>query len=504
MNHADFEYIDKSGIDKDLYCDFCANPLVDPVSTPCRHTFCRRCIETKINKTGGACAKSKCKNKSIALEDLTPVTERIVLNMLDRILVKCLNCGASNIQRGAFDKHATKFCPKATVSCSAVDLKCSWTGTSDQLKQHRHVCSYEHLRPILSEIIHENQQFKDELHHRSEQCSTNHCLQMKQLQEVNQCLNMNVNQINEILAEQVNQLTSLQNEIQQLKELTMHNRTQIQELQHEKSKIRRIEERCSKNDIQIHHLIDKLNQRRGLFDVLTRYLFIYLSFFLLETHAYENTQLELNISKYQFHTAVDLSKQQLLDRDMETIIKQAVIGKECTRLDLGYNMITSQGVSILVDALKQNTTLEELDFHNNRVSDLGVHSIAEVLSTNKPIIKALGLGSNGITDKGAEHLAEMLKTNRTVTWLALAGNQIGDYGVKLLAKTLAHENSSLTVLSLHVNKLISDASVDTIIYMLQHNKSLRKLWMQDCNLSEEGKSKLRDAAKLRQNFLLYM
>jgi len=90
---------------------------------------------------------------------------------------------------------------------------------------------------------------------------------------------MNVNQINEILAEQVNQLTSLQNEIQQLKELTMHNRTQIQELQHEKSKIRRIEERCSKNDIQIHHLIDKLNQRRGLFDVLTRYLFIYLSFF---------------------------------------------------------------------------------------------------------------------------------------------------------------------------------------------------------------------------------
>ena len=98
----------------------------------------------------------------------------------------------------------------------------------------------------------------------------------------------------------------------------------------------------------------------------------------------------------------------------------------------------------------------------------------------------------------------MLKTNRTVTWLALAGNQIGDYGVKLLAKTLAHENSSLTVLSLHVNKLISDASIDTIIYMLQHNKSLRKLWMQDCNLSEEGKSKLRDAAKLKQNFLLYM
>jgi Ran GTPase-activating protein (RanGAP) involved in mRNA processing and transport len=189
---------------------------------------------------------------------------------------------------------------------------------------------------------------------------------------------------------------------------------------------------------------------------------------------------------------------------METIVKQALIEKECTRLDLGYNVITSKGAAILADALKHNTTLEELDFHNNRVSDLGVHSLAEVLSSNNSIVKALGLGSNGITDKGAEHLAEMLKTNHTITWLALAGNQIGDRGVQLLANTLAHENKSLLVLSLHVNKSISDASVDAIIDMLQHNKSLKKLWMQDCNISEDGKLKLREAARLRPGFSLYM
>jgi len=189
---------------------------------------------------------------------------------------------------------------------------------------------------------------------------------------------------------------------------------------------------------------------------------------------------------------------------METIVKQALIEKECTRLDLGYNVITSKGAAILADALKHNTTLEELDFHNNRVSDLGVHSLAEVLSSNNSIVKALGLGSNGITDKGAEHLAEMLKTNHTITWLALAGNQIGDRGVQLLANTLAHENKSLLVLSLHVNKSISDASVDAIIDMLQHNKSLKKLWMQDCNISEDGKFKLREAARIKHGFSLYM
>ena len=43
----------------------------------------------------------------------------------------------------------------------------------------------------------------------------------------------------------------------------------------------------------------------------------------------------MSISKCQSRTTIDLSKQQLLDRDMETVVKQALIEKECTRLDLG-------------------------------------------------------------------------------------------------------------------------------------------------------------------------
>ena len=40
--------------------------------------------------------------------------------------------------------------------------------------------------------------------------------------------------------------------------------------------------------------------------------------------------------------------------------------------------------------------------------------------------------------------------------------------------------------------------------MLQRNKSLKKLWMQDCNISEDGKIKLREAARIKQGFSLYM
>jgi hypothetical protein len=497
--------MDKASIDKDLNCEYCTNPLMEPVSTPCKHTFCRVCIENKIKKSGGICAKPKCKNKSLTLEDLTPVTERIVLNMLDRLLVKCNNCGMSNIQRGAYERHATKICPKATVSCTAMDIKCSWTGSSDQLKQHLITCVYEQLRPILTEVIQDNRQLKEKIQQMSEQCVKNHQLYMKELEETNQRLNTSVGELGEVLSREKSQLKEVQIEVQQLKELIMQDKSQINELQtetqREQTEIVRVDERCNKHETQINHLTEKINSKRGRRIQSIRSI-SFLSF--LEIFAYQNPQLEISISKCQSRTTVDLSKQQLVDRDMETVIQQALIEKECTRLDLGYNNITSRGASILADALKHNTTLEELDFHNNRVLDIGVHSLAEVLSSNTSIVKALGLGSNGITDKGAEHLAEMLKTNRTITWLALAGNQIGDRGVQLLADTLAHQNTSLLVLSLHVNKSISDASVNAITNMLQHNKSLKKLWMQDCNISEEGKAKLREAAKIKQGFSLYM
>ena len=262
-----FEYMDKASIDKDLNCEYCNNPLVDPLSTPCKHTFCRACIEAKIKKTGGACAKPKCKNKAITLENLSPVTERIVLNMLDRLLVKCTSCGTSNIQRGAFEKHATKLCPKATISCSAADLKCPWTGSSDQLKQHMMVCAYEQIRPVLVEVIQENRQLKEQVQQMSEQCLQNHAVHIKELQETNQRLNTSVEQLGEVLYQEKSQLKELQTEVQQLKELILQDKSQITELQtenqREMAEITRVDERCNKNEIQINHLTDKINAKGG-------------------------------------------------------------------------------------------------------------------------------------------------------------------------------------------------------------------------------------------------
>ncbi len=96
----------------------------------------------------------------------------------------------------------------------------------------------------------------------------------------------------------------------------------------------------------------------------------------------------------------------------------------------------------------------------------------------------------------------MLKTNTTLTHLHLSKNEIGNEGRKLLANILAHHNTTLKLLDLQANKLVSDSSVDPLIQMLKHNQSLEKLSVRDCNLSWESKSKLREAIREKMNFSL--
>ncbi len=73
---------------------------------------------------------------------------------------------------------------------------------------------------------------------------------------------------------------------------------------------------------------------------------------------------------------MDLREQNVNDEDMEIVVREAVINKQCKKLELSNNQITSVGVSIrigvnklisnssadvLVEMLKQNQTLGCLD-----------------------------------------------------------------------------------------------------------------------------------------------
>lgn len=220
----------------------------------------------------------------------------------------------------------------------------------------------------------------------------------------------------------------------------------------------------------------------------------------MASEGYRNSKLENEIDQYEYRAKIDLSFRQLTDQDMEIVAKQAIIQKQCVALLLNDNSITSKGATIIANALYNNTTLEELNLWNNQVSDLGAFSLSKILSVSNSSLRSIGLGQNGISDEGAQHLAEMLKTNRTITRLWLFHNEIGDRGVQGLADVLAHENKSLQWLDLRLNKSVTDSSFDSIANMLKSNQSLKKFWMEYCNLSRPVKAKIREIGQAKEDF----
>ena len=217
---------------------------------------------------------------------------------------------------------------------------------------------------------------------------------------------------------------------------------------------------------------------------------------------YRNQKLEEKLNNCELRTRVDLRKQKLTDFDMEFVIQEAIQNKQCTMLWLTNNQITSHSIFMLASILHENTTLEGLSICHNDLLDSDLLCLTQALSNRTSGLSRLALTSNRITDKGVEYLADMLRTNRSLVQLWLGFNKISDDGVKFLADILSFHNRTLQVVSLAWNNLITDASIDYFIDMFESNQSLRTVCLSNCNFSDFGKKKLREATKLYTEFYL--
>jgi len=100
-------------------------------------------------------------------------------------------------------------------------------------------------------------------------------------------------------------------------------------------------------------------------------------------------------------------------------------------------------------ALKQNTTLLELNIVYGCLTEYNIKSLATVLKKNKTLTK-LNLSKNYIYN-GTESIAYALKDNTTLLELDLSFNHIGYKGIKRLAMKGLTENTTLKILNLNNN-----------------------------------------------------
>ena len=209
------------------------------------------------------------------------------------------------------------------------------------------------------------------------------------------------------------------------------------------------------------------------------------------------------IAQSQMDSMIDLENQELTDYDMDTIVKEVIKKGQCNKLWLPGNKITFVGASILAAGLQNNSTLERLFLYSNFLTDKGVKSLSTSLAMNNNVLKILNLQETEITDCGAEYLADMLKQNTMLTVLWLSKNKISDSGVHRLANSLAHYNHTLECLDLSKNR-ITDSSVDALQDMIRHNQSLDELSLYDCNLSRVGKETLKKTARTKKEFKIFV
>ena len=217
--------------------------------------------------------------------------------------------------------------------------------------------------------------------------------------------------------------------------------------------------------------------------------------FILELVPHENNYLENSINENcQVGSALILYDQNLTDRDVEIIVKRAIINRQCSALDLTQNRITYKGASIIADTFQQNIRLKKLSLSYNHISDEGIQFLAETLLANTTL-RELNLGTIGITNQGIIYLKEMLQFNETLQKLYLFENYFDDDGMKIISDVLSKDNQTLIELSLHSNDQITDESVNSIIDLFKQSRSLQRIDIYQCDFSKGSKVKLQDAAE---------
>ncbi|KAH0461987.1 hypothetical protein IEQ34_009562 [Dendrobium chrysotoxum] len=183
------------------------------------------------------------------------------------------------------------------------------------------------------------------------------------------------------------------------------------------------------------------------------------------------------------------------------------------KLQLNSTGISDEGAKAIAELLKKNSTLRvlelnnnmiefaELHLHGNNMGNEGVRALVSGLSAHKGKITLLDLGNNDIGPKGAFHVANYIKKTKSLLWLNLYMNDIGDEGgnnihasgVSEIAQVLK-DNSIITTLELGYNPIGPDGA-KALCEIIKFHGKLETLKLGWCQIGAKGVEYVADALK---------
>ena len=154
---------------------------------------------------------------------------------------------------------------------------------------------------------------------------------------------------------------------------------------------------------------------------------------------------------------LNLSSNYIGDEDCAALIERIHTQCKLTVLNLSGNDIGHAGCAKVAQSIGNNLVLTNLNLSNNEIGDDGCVALAESIRTNSTL-KVLNLSRNKIDRKGSEALAELIQKNSTLKELNLSRNRINDDGGVALTEATT-KKSTLSLLDLSYNAISHQKAV---------------------------------------------
>ncbi len=181
--------------------------------------------------------------------------------------------------------------------------------------------------------------------------------------------------------------------------------------------------------------------------------------------------------------ALDFSYQALQSEGIQLVSNALRQNTTIKSLSLANNYLKPEDATPITNALQTNTTLQELSLYGNALGDSGIQTITDALITSQTLL-SLNLSCIKFKTAGCEAIAHALKHNRTLLSLGLSQNELKAPDLAVIFDAL-ESNSTLKALHLGYNQL-GDFGARKLARALETNTTLESLYLGMNGIGSEG------------------
>jgi Ran GTPase-activating protein (RanGAP) involved in mRNA processing and transport len=194
-------------------------------------------------------------------------------------------------------------------------------------------------------------------------------------------------------------------------------------------------------------------------------------------------------------TTVDISGCGLEKDDVEAFAKKLEAAPlAVTTLDASANTFHKNGANAICRMSRAARNLRELSIAGNNMQAPGVVAVVQSVAQNNPLLTRLDISNNFLTTAGAQQAGlvdAFAKTNPHLSWLGLAGNELGQGpGGDICAGLIAL--GKLRTLVLNGNKL-GAGGIARMAAAIKADRSLQHLYIEANDMRDEDAIQLADA-----------